>query len=159
MKYKVTVTKHVPSSGGCIRLIKKAVRRTLTEEKIERRCAVGVLIAGPEEIRLLNVQMRGVDSVTDVLSFPALELLPGQQPEPDVYEGSRYIYLGDMAINLERAAEQAEQYGHSLQRECAYLAVHSVLHLLGYDHMDEGEEKRRMRSREEAVLSSMSLTR
>ena len=89
MKHRIIVTRQVPCPGSCVRLIKKAVRQTLRQQGIARRCAVGVLIAGPEEIRELNARMRGVVSVTDVLSFPALELKPGEQPESDGFEDSR----------------------------------------------------------------------
>lgn len=90
----------------------------------------------------------GVDRPTDVLSFPMFELSPGEKPraewaDPDTGK----VFLGDMVISLERANEQAEEYGHSLERELCYLTVHSVLHLLGYDHLDEGPMKRQMREK------------
>lgn len=158
MRHKVIVSNAVGAPAACVRLIKKAVRRTLSVQGVEAKCTVSVLITGPEEIKELNTRMRGVESVTDVLSFPALNIKAGEQPVPDAYD-RHGAYLGDMAINIERAKEQALEYGHSLERETAYLAVHSVLHLLGYDHMDEGEDKKLMRSREEAVLETMSLSR
>jgi probable rRNA maturation factor len=158
MKHRVILTVQY-RAPGCARLIKKAIIRTLNEENILPSCAVGVLITGPEEIRDLNREKRALDRYTDVLSFPAAQLVPGVQPEAGVFDSGRYVYLGDIAINIEAAKQQASEYGHELKREIAYLAVHSTLHLLGYDHMDEGEQKRLMRSREEAIMSSLSLKR
>ena len=101
-----------------------------------------------------------MDRPTDVLSFPMFELEPGEKPraewaEPDTDK----VPLGDMMLSLERARAQAEEFGHSPEREVCYLAVHSVLHLLGYDHLDEGPMKARMRAREEAILGKLGITR
>ena len=105
-------------------------------------------------IHTINCEQRGVDRATDVLSFPMNELTPGAF-DPDAcewdYETDRAM-LGDMVISMERCAEQAETYGHSFAHEVSYLTVHSVLHLLGYDHVDEGEDKRRMRAREKEIM-------
>ena len=105
-------------------------------------------------IHAINREQRGVDRATDVLSFPMNELTPGAF-DPDAcewdYETGRAM-LGDMVISMERCAEQAETYGHSFAHEVSYLTVHSVLHLLGYDHVDEGEDKRRMRAREKEIM-------
>lgn len=122
-----------------------------------------VLIVGDEEILELNRRMRNVDSATDVLSFPTLKYPSGgvllENPQllrraydPDV--GG--YYLGDIAINVKRAREQAEEYGHSLSRELAYLSVHALMHLCGYDHMTE-DDKARMRAREKLVMSEIGL--
>ena len=103
----------------------------------------------PEEIQELNAEYRNIDKETDVLSFPMLEF-----PEDEdmlTYETGIPVMLGDIVISTTRAAEQAEAYGHSLEREICYLSVHSVLHLLGYDHMEE-DEKRVMRAREKAIM-------
>lgn len=105
---------------------------------------------------------RKIDKATDVLSFPMFDLTPGVLPESwEKYEdpGTGLVPLGDMAISLERAEQQAKEFGHSTKREVGYLTIHSVLHLLGYDHMDEGEMKRQMREREEAILAEIELTR
>lgn len=108
-----------------------------------------ILIDTPERIRTLNRDFRHVDRVTDVLTFPA-------------WEGEISLsadgYLGDIMICLERAKEQAEEYGHSLKRELSFLAVHGVLHLLGYDHMTEADE-RVMREKQKAILESIGVTR
>ena len=104
--------------------------------------------------------MRGIDKATDVLSFPAFTLSPGELPAlEDADPGTGLVPLGDMVLSLERAAAQAREYGHAQSRELAYLTVHSVLHLLGYDHLDEGPMKVRMRAREEAILEELGITR
>ena len=101
-----------------------------------------------------------MDRATDVLSFPEFELTPGELPGPeDADPGTGYVPLGDMVLSMERVKAQAKEYGHSNRRELAYLAVHSVLHLLGYDHMDEGEMKAQMRTREEAIMAVLGLER
>ena len=112
-----------------------------------------------EEIHELNRQYRGVDSVTDVLSFPLLEDLNElYDTEEGSSEEDEPVALGDVVICLERAEEQAEEFGHSREREIVYLFTHSVLHLLGYDHMEE-EEKQEMRKAEEEVMTELGLSR
>ena len=109
----------------------------------------------------LNERFRGMEGPTDVLSFPMFDLTAGQPPVDErlLDPATHRLPLGDMVISLERATAQAEEYGHSIQRELGYLAVHSVLHLLGYDHMDEGQQKRQMRAREEAIMNEMGVPR
>ena len=123
-------------------------------EGVSRPCAVNIRICGDDAIHEINREYRGVDRATDVLSFPMNELTPGAF-DPDAcewdYETDRAM-LGDMVISMERCAEQAETYGHSFAHEVSYLTVHSVLHLLGYDHVDEGEDKHRMRAREKEIM-------
>ena len=123
-------------------------------EGVARPCAVNIRICDDDAIHEINREYRGVDRATDVLSFPRNELTPGAF-DPDAcewdYETERAM-LGDMVISMERCAEQAETYGHSFAHEVSYLTVHSVLHLLGYDHVDEGEDKRRMRAREKEIM-------
>ena len=117
-------------------------------------CEINVLVTDDAGIRAINRAYRDIDRATDVLSFPMNELTPGAF-DPDAcewdYETGRAM-LGDMVISMERCAEQAETYGHSFAHEVSYLTVHSVLHLLGYDHVDEGEDKRRMRAREKEIM-------
>ena len=115
------------------------------------RAEVSLTIVSPAEIKELNACYRGVDSVTDVLSFPQFESAEDFPPAGE-------LVLGDVVICAERARCQAEEFGHSLERELVYLFVHSILHLLGYDHMDE-EEKRVMRAKEEHVMEHVSLRR
>ncbi len=142
-------------------LLKQVVSAALEAEGVGTPCEVNILITDDAGIHEINLDQRGVDAPTDVLSFPMFGYTPGNPPadDSDADPATGLVPLGDMVLSLERAQSQAEEYGHSLQRELSYLAVHSVLHLLGYDHMDEGEEKARMRSREEAILSRLGLNR
>ena len=135
-------------------LIRKAVRRALDAEGVGRPCLVSVLLTDDEGIRAVNREFRGIDRETDVLSFPMNELTPGAfDPDAcDVDPETGALMLGDMMISLERCAAQGEEFGHGFGREIQYLTVHSVLHLLGYDHVDEGEMKRQMRAREKAIM-------
>lgn len=122
---------------------------TLQQENVLVHCEISFSLVIPEEIQELNAEYRNIDKETDVLSFPMLEF-----PEDEdmlTYETGIPVMLGDIVISTKRAAEQAEEYGHSLEREICYLSVHSVLHLLGYDHMEE-DEKRVMRAREKAIM-------
>ena len=115
-----------------------------------------------EGIRAANREIRQIDCATDVLSFPMLEFAEGSYCgtlEQDRDPETGRLFLGDVLISLERARAQAEEFGHSAERECAYLTVHSILHLLGYDHVDEGPQKAVMRAREEEALSSIGLKR
>ena len=136
------------------KLIEEAVSMALKAENIEDECYVSVLLTDDEGIQSINREYRDVDAVTDVLSFPMNELRPGEfDPntcEVDMETGR--IILGDMMINLKRCAEQGEEFGHGFDREIMYLTVHSVLHLLGYDHVDEGEMKKQMREREKFIM-------
>ena len=135
-------------------LVKKAAAAALRAEGVDEPCEIGVTLTNDKGIHGINCEQRGVDRATDVLSFPMNELTPGAF-DPDAcewdYETDRAM-LGDMVISMERCAEQAETYGHSFAHEVSYLTVHSVLHLLGYDHVDEGEDKRRMRAREKEIM-------
>ena len=135
-------------------LVKKAAAAALRAEGVDEPCEIGVTLTNDEGIHVINREQRGVDRATDVLSFPMNELTPGAF-DPDAcewdYETDRAM-LGDMVISMERCAEQAETYGHSFAHEVSYLTVHSVLHLLGYDHVDEGEDKHRMRAREKEIM-------
>lgn len=141
-------------------LLQTVISTALKAEGVSVPCVVEVLITDDDGIRQTNREMRGVDRATDVLSFPMFELTPGQHPsQKDADPDTDKVALGDMCISFERAQEQAQEYGHSLSRELSYLAVHSVLHLLGYDHLDEGEEKAHMRQREEAILAQLNLSR
>jgi len=141
-------------------LIRKTIRTALAAEGVDLPCEVDVLVTSDEGIHALNQEMRDVDAATDVLSFPALELSPGVLPgEEDADPGTGLIPLGDMALSMEHIAAQAKEYGHSKRRELAYLVTHSVLHLLGYDHLDEGPQKAQMRAREEAILATLNISR
>ena len=141
-------------------LIRKVIRTALDAEGMTLPCEVDVLLTDDGGIHAVNLDMRGVDRPTDVLSFPEFDLTPGEHPdEMDADPGTGLIPLGDMVISMEHVAAQAKEYGHSRQRELAYLVTHSVLHLLGYDHLDEGPQKAQMRAREEAILTELGITR
>lgn len=121
-----------------------------------------IVFVGEDEIRRLNRETRGVDSVTDVLSFPSLENHRGKIIKAADYpadsDGEGGVFLGSIAICTQRAAMQAAEYGHSEEREINYLATHGLFHLLGYDHIEESD-KAEMREKEEGVLSALKLTR
>ena len=141
-------------------LIRRVIRTGLAAEGMRLPCEVNVLLTDDEGIHAVNLDMRGVDRATDVLSFPEFDLAVGEHPDAgDADPGTGLIPLGDMVISMEHVAAQAKEYGHSRQRELAYLVTHSVLHLLGYDHLDEGPQKAQMRAREEAILAELGITR
>lgn len=136
------------------RLIKKSVRAVLESENVLVPCEVNVLLVDDAAIKDLNARFRNVDKPTDVLSFPLLELKAGKPPcESELDPGDRRCHIGDIVISVQRVKAQAEEFGHGVKRELSYLTVHSVLHLLGYDHVDEGEGKTLMREREERALA------
>ena len=137
-------------------IITKCIETTLGAENIAVPCEINVMVTNDRGIHAINLASRQIDRPTDVLSFPMFELEPGNPPEDwDDYLDfeTGMCPLGDMCISLERAMLQAKEFGHSVKREVGYLTIHSMLHLLGYDHLDEGEMKRQMRAREEAIAS------
>lgn len=136
-------------------LIQQAVEAALTYEAFPQDAEVEVLFADLEEIHAINLEQRGIDRPTDVLSFPMEEDPFNAEPDPT----TQAVFLGSMVLCLEKAESQAEEYGHSFERELAFLTVHSILHLLGYDHeLGEAEEKEMFR-RQEEILNGMGLTR
>lgn len=137
-----------------VKLVRKAIDTALSAEGIEEPCAVEILLTDDETIHEINREHRNVDRPTDVLSFPMNELVPGEfDPEACEYDYDRdCILLGDMVISMERCAAQGEEFGHGYAHEVQYLAVHSTLHLLGYDHEDEGAQKQQMREREKEIM-------
>lgn len=134
--------------------IKKCCTAALEEEDIDDKVEVSLTVVGNEEIRQLNSEFRGKDSVTDVLSFPM-----GENGEYDVNPGTNRIMLGDIVISAEKAKQQAEEYGHSFEREMCFLATHSMFHLLGYDHELGEEEERIMFQKQNAVLDKLGIDR
>ena len=143
-------------------LLRTCITTALEAEQVTLPCEINVLITDNEGIHRINLEQRQVDAPTDVLSFPMFQLTPGAPPTLDDVEadpGTGLVPLGDMVLSLERAEAQGAEYGHGAEREAAYLAVHSVLHLLGYDHLDEGPMKAQMREREEAILAALGITR
>ena len=160
-RHYIPITADVPGvSDGRRAFIRRVIRTALAAEGVDFPCEVDVLLTDDAGIHAINREMRQVDRATDVLSFPEFDLTPGELPSPqDADPGTGLVPLGDMVISLEHVASQAKEYGHPRRRELAYLVVHSALHLLGYDHLDEGPEKKQMRAREEAILASLGITR
>ncbi len=135
-------------------LTRRAVMATLEHEQYHNPCEVSITYTDNEGIHALNRQYREVDKPTDVLSFPLMDF-SGESDEPVADEP--VVSLGDIVISLERAREQAEEYGHSFEREVAFLTVHSMLHLLGYDHEMSEEDDRDMRARQSAIMDKLGL--
>lgn len=160
-KHEIIISADVPGvDDGLCDFLDGVIRAALDAEGVETPCEVNVLVTDDAGIRRVNLDMRGVDAPTDVLSFPMFDLSPGDKPSKEEADpATGLVPLGDMCLSLERARAQASEYGHSSRRELAYLAVHSALHLLGYDHLDEGPMKEQMRGREEAVMDGLGLPR
>ena len=160
-RHYIPVTADVPGvSDEKKALIRRVIRTALAMQGVDFPCEVDVLVTNDAGIHQINLDMRQVDRPTDVLSFPEFELTAGELPDVEGADpGTGLVPLGDMVISVERVAAQAREYGHSNRRELAYLVVHSVLHLLGYDHLDEGPQKKQMRAREEAILAELGITR
>ncbi len=143
-------------------IIRRCIQATLDAQRIAVPCEINVLVTNDQGIHLINKTSRDIDRPTDVLSFPMFQLEPGNPPTDwRAYEDLEtcLVPLGDMCISLERAVAQAKEFGHSTRREVGYLTIHSMLHLLGYDHLDEGEMKAQMRAREEAIAGEIGLKR
>ena len=148
----------IPVGEDMEKLIENVIEATLETESFEHDCYVAVTLTDNDNIKEINNEQRGIDSPTDVLSFPVLffedgEMLAGVG---DYIEDK--LILGDVVLSLERAKSQSEEFGHSFLRETGYLVCHSILHLLGYDHETE-EEREIMRRKEEETLERLSLTR
>ena len=153
-KIRVIITnnqKAVKIPTGLRMLIRRCCNAVLQSENFEGSAEISVTFVDNEEIRKLNSQYRNKDTATDVLSFPM-----GENGVYDVNMETGAKILGDVVLSMEKAIEQANAYGHSLQREVAYLTAHSVLHLLGYDHI-ESMERVRMREKEELIMTELGL--
>ena len=156
-KIKVIITndqKEIKIPTGVRMLIRRCCNAVLVNEHFEGSAEISVRFVDDEIIHELNREYRHVDRSTDVLSFPL-----GENGVYDINHDTGAKVLGDIVISMQHAVKQAEIYGHSLQREIAFLTVHSMLHLLGYDHEAEGLERVRMREKEEAVLTQLGLKR
>ena len=141
-----------PVSKETEEIMKNAAKLCIEPEGLdESLCSVSVSFVGKDEIKTLNRDYRGNDSVTDVLSFPQYDDLN------DIIDGEE-IALGDVVICLDKCREQAEEFGHSEEREMIYLFVHSICHLLGYDHMED-DDKKEMRAKEESVMTALGILR
>jgi len=156
MIHEIYISREVKNLGhnNSAALIKKAAKMALDAEGIETPCIISVMLTDDDGIRQVNRDFRGIDRATDVLSFPLNELSPGEFDEElcELDMDSGAVMLGDMMISVPRCEEQGKEFGHGYEREIMYLTVHSVLHLLGYDHVDEGEMKRQMREREKEIM-------
>ena len=154
MKININYEKISVLNAPVTRNIRQCVEATLNAEGITAPCEIYILVTDDVGIRGINLASRQIDRATDVLSFPMFNLEPGNPPtdwEEYLDPETGMCPLGDMCISLERAKAQAKEFGHSVKREVGYLTIHSMLHLLGYDHLDEGPMKRQMRDREEAI--------
>lgn len=153
-KIRVIITnnqKAVKIPTGLRMLIRRCCNAVLQSENFEGSAEISVTFVDNEEIRKLNSQYRNKDTATDVLSFPM-----GENGVYDINMETGAKILGDVVLSMEKAIEQANAYGHSLQREVAYLTAHSVLHLLGYDHI-ESMDRVRMREKEELIMTELGL--
>ena len=154
--HEIAVSREVKNLGhrNAVSLIRKAAAKALAAENVQVPCLISVMLTDEEGIHRVNREFRGVDRETDVLSFPLNELTPGafdpETCERDWETGA--VMLGDMMISIPACEKQGQEFGHGFEREIQYLTVHSVLHLLGYDHVDEGEQKRQMRAREKTIM-------
>lgn len=154
---KVTIKnsqKTITIPTGIRMLVRRCCNAVLAMEHIGGKIEIGVTFVDDEQIRELNKQFRNIDKSTDVLSFPMVD--DGDYTPVDPED---FLLLGDIVISMETAVRQAEMYEHSLRREVAFLTVHSMLHLLGYDHVEGGIEAVRMREKEEKVLNQLGLAR
>lgn len=146
--------KNVKLPAGTRMLLRRACAAVLLNEGFDDSAEINITFVNDKEIHILNKKFRDIDSATDVLSFPL-----GENGEYDEDPETGAKMLGDVVISVEHAVAQAKEYGHTLNREMAFLTVHSVLHLLGYDHVNGGLEALRMREHEEAVLSKLGVSR
>lgn len=156
-KIKVIISndqKAVKIPTGVRMLVRRCCHAVLVQENFEGSAEISVTFVDDEQIKELNKKHRDIDKSTDVLSFPL-----GEDGKYDVNPETGAKILGDIVISMETAVRQAEEYGHPLQREVAFLTVHSMLHLLGYDHVNGGLEAVHMREKEEAVLTQLGLKR
>ena len=156
MNHEIIFDSDIDVPEGVAEEMERVITAALNAEGVELPCEINVLLTDDAGIHQINLDMREVDRPTDVLSFPMFDLEPGEHPgEEDADPATGLVPLGDMCISLERATAQAKEFGHPTRREIGYLTIHSMLHLLGYDHLDEGHQKKQMRSREEAIASQI----
>jgi len=150
VELSLSVSDKITIDDGCSELIANVLAQGLADEGVSVS-EVSVLITTDEEIQLLNHKHRGIDKPTDVLSFPQYHGIGQIPPNADC--------LGDIVISLPRAAAQADEFGHSLRREMAFLTAHGLLHLLGYDHEQGVQDEQIMMSKQEALLTKLSIAR
>ncbi|NSB16840.1 rRNA maturation RNase YbeY [Clostridium beijerinckii] len=156
----------VEASEKLIERLTEVIEFALKEEEVNMKCEISLLFVDNNEIKEINNETRGINRETDVLSFPMLEY-ENKKVFKDMYKDYKFsqsdfdgdeLVLGDIVLSLEKALEQSKEFNHSYEREASYLVVHSVLHLLGYDHMED-DDKIIMRSREEDILNKLNIIR
>ena len=147
-KLKLTLNNKAKLNKSIRALIKKSCEAVLKEENIKSNTEVSVLLTNSEEVRFLNKDFRGLDKTTDVLSFPS---------DGEINPENGFTLLGDIVINAELAKERAYEYGHSEEREIAFLTIHSMLHLLGYDHENDEVSEKQMREKQTKIINSLGL--
>ncbi|ABR33027.1 MULTISPECIES: rRNA maturation RNase YbeY [Clostridium] len=156
----------VEASEKLIERLTEVIEFALKEEEVNMKCEISLLFVDNNEIKEINNETRGINRETDVLSFPMLEY-EDKKVFKDMYKDYKFsqsdfdgdeLVLGDIVLSLEKALEQSKEFNHSYEREASYLVVHSVLHLLGYDHMED-DDKIIMRSREEDILNKLNIIR
>ncbi|WP_201779720.1 rRNA maturation RNase YbeY [Oxobacter pfennigii] len=140
------------------KLIKKVAKKAIEYEGVNSNPQISVILVDNKEIKEINRVYRKIDSATDVLSFPQIDYPADLENKENIDPDTGELVLGDIAISLERAYEQSKEYNHTFEREVAFLTVHGVLHLLGYDHETE-EERNIMRVKEEEILGMLGITR
>ena len=140
-------------SDELMELLKSVIEETLKSEKFEHEAEISLSIVDNEEIRSINSKYRSIDKETDVLSFPQFDFNNEEVPE-----NAESVMLGDIIISIEKAQAQAEEYGHSIERELSFLTAHSMLHLLGYDH-EESEEEKIMFEKQDKILDKLGIRR
>ena len=138
--------------------VKQVCAAVMDEEECDFDAEISVTLVDDEAIHEINREHRGIDKPTDVLSFPMLEF-DEDSADAEMELDGELVMLGDIVISMERAKSQAEEYGHELKREVAFLTAHSMLHLLGYDHVDDAEGERIMREKQDRVLTKLNITR
>ncbi len=165
MSMQLEIEKQIEVPAGFLALVQEAADRAIACEGIQTPCAVHLLLCDDPTIQAYNRDYRNLDKATDVLSFPLVEYAEGRTAGNSprrlmqAYDDElNACMLGDLIISVPHALEQAERYGHSAEREFAYLTVHGLCHLMGYDHIEE-EDRRKMRMREEEILKTMGLSR
>jgi probable rRNA maturation factor len=163
IKHKIYVKRQRQGLGdkAATPTIRRCIRAVLEAEGVDVPCEISVLITDDKGIQAINNEFRHLDKPTDVLSFPMQNFKPGafDPADAEVNPATGLIPLGDIVISAETASRHAKEYGNTDARETAYLTIHSMLHLLGYDHMDEGEQKAAMRKREEFALTKVGFNR
>ncbi len=159
-KYNITSEVELPKEAEIFDLIRRCAAQVLTDEGIDFATQIDITLVDGETIREVNAETRDKDTVTDVLSFPMYEFYNGEaQEDLEAEPDTDCVLLGDMLLCYDRACEQAAEFGHSVARECGFLTVHSVLHLLGYDHERGEDDRLLMRSKEEKSLAAQGLVR